>query len=347
MLNRAATGAEINANLGLLRQIGQMAVQLDTTGAEQPWLSVIVPSHNGERWLGAALQSVVNQNDGGIEAVIIDSSDDEGSFDILRRYGDRLPIRAWRRLDLLPWTQKTNVAAGLARADWISMLHQDDLWVAGRAAAVRRWLGAAPAAIMHLHSAYIIDNDGRRRGVWRCPLGDGDHAVPARLLLERLLVQNFIAMPAPTIRRDAYLTVGGLDGALWYTADWDLYLKLATTGPVHYHDQPLASYRIHGNSLTSSGSRDLDGFRAQMQTVLERHIGRLGSEDRDLRRVAMASIDVNVALAAASAGKYAGLPAAMMRLLALGPRRLRRYLRDSCILERLYPRVRARLAGAL
>jgi hypothetical protein len=213
---------------------------------------------------------------------------------------------------------------------------------------VRQWLDAAPAAVMHLHSATIIDNAGRRRGVWHCPLGDSDEAVPARLFLERLLVQNFIAIPTPTIRRDAYLAVGGLDGALWYTADWDLYLKLAAEGAVHYHDRPLASYRIHGGSLTSSGSRDLADFRAQMQTVLDRHIGRLGSEaEGDLRRVAMASIDVNVALASASAGNYAQLATAMMRLLALGPRRLRCYLRCSRIAERLYPRLRARLAGAL
>ena len=321
---------------------------LDTTGAEQPWLSVIVPSHNGERWLPAALQSVADQNDRGIEVVVIDSSDGEGSFDILRRYGDRLPIRACRRLDLLPWTRKTNVAARIARADWICMLHQDDLWLEGRAAAVRQWLEAAPAAVMHLHPAYIVDSAGRRRGVWRCPLADDDAGVPARELLERLLVQNSIAMPAPTIRRAAYLAVGGLDEGLWYTADWDLYLKLARAGPVHYHDRPLAAYRIHGSSLTSSGSRDLDDFRAQMQTVLDRHIGRLGNEERgDVRRVAMASIEVNVALAAASAGKYAALATAMMRLLGLGPRRLRCYLRDSRIIERLRPRMRARLAGAL
>ena len=36
-----------------------------------PWLSVIVPSYNGERWLAAALQSVADQRDTGIEVILI------------------------------------------------------------------------------------------------------------------------------------------------------------------------------------------------------------------------------------------------------------------------------------
>ncbi len=324
-----------------------MPAEVTETQTERPWLSAIVPSHNGERWLAAALQSVVDQNDPGIEVIVIDSSDTPDSLEIVERYADRLAIRACRRGDLLPWMDKTNFAAAVARGDWICMLHQDDLWLPGRSAAVRRWLAAAPAGVMHLHPSYIVDDAGRRRGLWRCPLPDAGAAVPPQLLLERLLVQNFIAIPAPTIRREAYLAVGGLDAQLWYTADWDLYLKLAAAGEVHYHDQALACYRIHGSSLTSSGSRNLDDFRAQMQTVVERHGARLGAAGRRVRRTAMASIEVNVALAAASQGKFAPLPTAMARILALGPCGMRSYLHASRIVERAYPRLRARLARAL
>jgi biotin/methionine sulfoxide reductase len=34
-------------------------------------------------------------------------------------------------------------------------------------------------------------------------------------------MQNFIAVPAPLFAREAALRVGGMDAALWYTADWD------------------------------------------------------------------------------------------------------------------------------
>jgi glycosyltransferase involved in cell wall biosynthesis len=314
---------------------------------DHPWLSVIVPSHNGDRWLAAALQSVVAQGDQGIEVIVIDSSDASTSLEIVDRFADELAIRAYRRPGLPSWMGKTNFGVGIAQADWICMLHQDDLWLPTRCSEVSKWLATQPASIMHLHSAHIINQSGKRLGTWRCPLPGGECPVPAHVILERLLVQNFIAIPTPTIRRDVFLKVGGLDEKLWYTADWDLYLKLLCTGDVYYHANPLACFRIHGSSLTMSGSRGLDDFRSQMEIVLDRYIDKLAVGREETHRIASTSIDVNVALAAAATGKPAQLIAALATLFALGPRRMRRYFQYSRIIERAYPRLRARIAGAL
>src|SRR5207248_1454282 len=138
-----------------------------------------------------------------------------------------------------------------------------DLWLPDRSIELQTWLSSRPDAVMHLHPCYIIDETGKRLGLWRCPLpADGD-AVPAQLFYQKLLVQNFIGIPTPTIRRNAYLRIGGLDEALWYTADWDLYLNIAAIGDIHYHSIPLACFRIHKNSLTVLGSRDIEDFRKQ------------------------------------------------------------------------------------
>src|ERR1035438_6119918 len=76
----------------------------------------------------------------------------------------------------------------------------------------RRWLVSWPRA---------IDQDGRKLGVWRCPL-PANIELSSNLVMDRLLVQNFIAAPAPVFRRDTWLSCGGLDEKLWYTADWDI-----------------------------------------------------------------------------------------------------------------------------
>src|SRR6266478_5693473 len=241
---------------------------------EKPWLSVIVPSHNGDRWLGVALQSLVDQKEHGIEVIVIDTSATDASLQIVSSFSDKLDIRAERRLDLLSWAEKTNYGVEQTTADRICILHQDDLWLPNRCAELRRWLSGQSDAVMHLHPCYIIDGSGRRLGLWRCPLQGGHSPIPAHILFERLLVQNFIAVPAPTIRRDAYLSVGGIDTRLWYTQDWDLYLKIAAIGNVYYHSIPLACYRIHKNSLTVSGSRNKSDFRQQHEIVVNRHLGK-------------------------------------------------------------------------
>jgi len=320
---------------------------IDEVTMEKPWLSAIVPSHNGDRWLVAALQSVVAQRDEGIEVIVVDSSDASNSLEIVDRFSDLLAIRAYRRTNLASWMEKTNFGVETANADWICFLHKDDLWLPGRSSTVSGWVAARPMSVMHLHPAYIVDEAGKRLGLWRCPLPCDESPVPPQLLLERLLVQNFIAVPTPTIRRAAYLEVAGLDKQLWYTADWDLYLKILMIGDVYYHTNALACYRIHGDSLTTSGSRSLGEFRNQMETVVNRHIGKLHARQQETRRMAMTSIDVNVALAAASRGKPAPLIKAIVKMLALGPRGILRYFHHSRIIERTYPRLRARIAGAL
>jgi glycosyltransferase involved in cell wall biosynthesis len=313
---------------------------------ERPWLSVIVPSHNGERWLAAALQSVVDQKDGGIEVIVIDGSASDASLEIVDSFSDKLLIRAQRRPDLRSWTAKTNFGVEQARADRICILHQDDLWLPTRCAEIRKWLSTQSDGVMHLHPCYIIDESARRLGLWRCPLPAGEFPVPAHILIERLLVQNFIGIPAPIIRRDAYLSVGGLDNALWYTADWDLYLKLAAIGNVYYHSTPLACFRIHRNSLTVSGSRNSLDFRNQHKVIVDRHADKVSPISRaDILPVAAASIDVNAALAAVMAGQLSQLSKAFVAILMLGPRGMRRYFYYSRIVDRVFPRLRSLAAG--
>jgi glycosyltransferase involved in cell wall biosynthesis len=313
---------------------------------EEVWLSVIVPSHNGQRWLAIALQSIADQKDPGIEVIVIDSSADDASLAIVESFANQIVIRAFRRPDLLSWMVKTNFGVEQATGNWICMLHQDDLWLPNRSAELQNWLLSQPDAVMHLHPCYIVDEVGRRLGLWRCPLPADGSPVPAQLLYERLLVQNFIGIPTPAIRRDAYLMVGGLDKALWYTADWDLYLKIASIGNICYHSTPLACFRVHRNSLTVLGSRNIQDFRKQHTAIVDRHINKLIPDSRTATlRLSEASIEVNVALAAAVAGKFGAISKAIRSVLFLGPAGIARYLSYSRIVDRALPRLRSAVAG--
>jgi glycosyltransferase involved in cell wall biosynthesis len=314
---------------------------------DAPALTVVMPVHCGERWIEPTLDSLAAEAERDVEIIVIDGSPDRHTAEIVERYAPRLSLDFVARPDLDNWRTKTNFGVERARGAHVCMLHQDDIWLPGRLAAIRSWIRSAPDAALHLAPTLIIDQDGRPLGTWRCPLPAGD-AVPGDLVLERLLVQNFIAAPTPVFRRDAWLDCDGLDLDLWYTADWDLWLKLAGCGRVIYHDTVTAAFRIHGNSLTMTGSRDPADFEAQMRIVVDRHMGRLPPErSAAVRRAARASIKINVALASASAGGLGALVKAAGHLLALGPRSLLRYLRDSRIVERVMPRLRARMSGAL
>jgi len=313
---------------------------------EKPFLSVVMPLHEGSEWIAATLESLAAEPMQGVEIIAIDSSPADATARIVEQFVGRLPLRLLRRTDFGPWQAKTNFAVELAAADHLCMLHQDDLWLPGRVEMVRRWLANAPDAALHLAPTAIIDRNGRRLGNWTCPL-PSNRPLDAELLLSRLLVQNFVSVPAPIIRRSAWLASGGMDDKLWYTADWDLWVKLAGAGTVVYHDEVTTAFRVHGSSLTVTGSRNAGEFEGQMQMVLDRHLGRLPAPGRRrVEKAARASISVNLSLAAASGGSRTALLRAARHLLSLGPTGMGRYLRDSRLIERVVPRLRAKLAGA-
>jgi glycosyltransferase involved in cell wall biosynthesis len=311
--------------------------------AYAPWLSVIIPSYRGERWIDAALRSISTEAAEGVEVLLIDGSPTSSTLDIAKTYAHRLNIRTFERRDLESWHAKSNFGVEVARSTHLCWLGVDDVWLPGRVAAVRSWVEAAPEASLHLAPSAIIDKTGRKLGVWRCPL-PADGPVASAFVTERLLVQNFVAAPAPVFRRDTWLDCGGLDQTLWYTADWDIWLKLANSGSVFYHDIVTVGFRIHRDSLTVTGSRNSAAFEQQMQIVLDRHIPKLGSGSKGIERAARASIAVNTALASPSA--VMGLLRALFQVFRLGPADIIRYIRYSRIIERVVPRVRARLKGS-
>jgi len=315
-----------------------------------PWLSIVMPTYNGERYLRETFESLVLQNERGFECVVVDGGSTDATRDIIDEYSRQLDVRLFVRPEFPNWVGKTNFAFGEARAKHVCMLHHDDLWLAGRARAVRETLERHPDAALVLHPSRLIDETGRALGYWTCPLDPEPKVYQPAEMLERLMVQNFISVPTPTFTRESAIAVGGIDGSLWYTGDWDFYLKLARTGPTVYLDRALSCFRLHGQSLTIKGSADLGAFRQQLDTVLERHIDAIAPEHRRraIRRLAATSNEINTALAAAMHGSYASLPQAIGMLLALGPSGWLRYFELSRIVERVGSRLRARrslLAG--
>jgi hypothetical protein len=308
-----------------------------------PWLSVIVPTYNGGPVLAEALESLLREADAGVEVVAVDDGSTDDTPDVLARYAGRLSLTVVRRR-VGNWVANTNHGLGLARGVYACVLHQDDYWLPGRLAAVRQQLAATPDVTLLLTQARFVGLDGAALGIWRCPL-PGYRPLPPRLTVERLLIQNFVAVPAAVFRREAALAAGGLDEALWYTADWDLWLKLAAAGETVYLPRPLAAFRIHAESQTATRSRSADDFRQQYEVVPGRYApawdARDGRTREAVRRAGRAATEINLALAAA----YHRQPIAWRRVLAavaaLGPDAWHRLLRDSRLAERLTARVRA------
>jgi glycosyltransferase involved in cell wall biosynthesis len=305
--------------------------------AHRPWLSVIVPWWHRLAYARETLESVARQTERDFECIIVDQGHDP-TLSVARAYGNRFDLRVVYAPEHADWPSKTNVGFREARGRYVCMLHTDDVWRPDRLARLRQAHERHPEAGLLFHAVRFIDPSSRQLGLWRAPLS------PNRLLggaevLEHLIIQNFISCPAPVLRRD--IVGAGIDPTLWYTGDWDLYLRATLACSALYIDAPLADFRLHRTSLTMQKSRSAQDFRRQLERVLERYERALPLARRDeLLRVARFSNAVNVALAEGFHGSWSSLLRLIPEARGLLLRDWRLYLVDSRIVERTSARLK-------
>ena len=210
--------------------------------------------------------------DHGLEIIVVDSSPStappQRSSKQLRRPTAAPTGRAPRPRAL---ADEDELRRRNASGDHVCILHQDDLWLPGRVEAIRRWIEKSRNAALHLAPTLIIDRHGRQMGRWNCPL-------PA----ERTFLNPSSCLSGCSCRissRSPRRSSGEARG--WRAAPWTRPCgtrRTGTSGPssrsgsVMYHDEITTAFRVHGSSLTVTGSRDAVEFRAQMETVLNRYL---------------------------------------------------------------------------
>jgi len=317
---------------------------MPATGASHdrpaPWLSVLMPVYNGAPTLAASLRSIATQSEG-VEVILVDQASSDESLAIAQGFADRLDLRIVSAPANRNWVQNTNQALSLARAPASTILHQDDLWLPNRAVLLREMRARFPDATLWLHAANYVDEAGHRIGRIAPPFGRRARYVDTTEALGHLLVQNTVSLPAAMFPTASARNIGGLDETLWYTADWDFWLKLARQGPIAWSPRIAAGFRLHEQSQTVTRSRDAQDFAQQLDIPLRRHMEALPTVRRDrIRALAETSNALNLWLAAAFHENRPTLAPVLGRVWRLGPVGWLAILRDTRIVWRVLPRLR-------
>ncbi len=306
-----------------------------------PALSVIMPIYNGADTLTTTLESLVGQGDALIEILAVDQASSDGSRQILEDFSKQLPIRIIDAPASSNWMANTNIGLRAASAPLVTMLHQDDIWLPGRVDALLDLAATYPDAELWLHPAWFMDSDNNLAGTFGPAFGGRNRLIKGDEAMRALFVQNSIAIPAAMFRCATALELGGLSEDLWYTADWDFWLKLAGRGSVAWMPQKLAAFRVHENSLTVQGSRDMQDFERQLTIPLERHVSALAKADIPrAKALAEASNCLNLFLAGRLHNQATSIRPFLGKFIRLGPSGWAAFFRDTRIFKRVWPRLR-------
>ena len=226
----------------------------------RPRISVLMPAHNAENYIVAAVRSALDSGEPNVEVIVVDDGSTDGTVDAARAIEDH-------RVTVIPISasggpaRPRNVALGHARAPYVAMLDSDDVLKSGWLAASADALDRSPAAGFAFGDFERMDADGNVfetsasyaypmfRGLKFELAGEDWRLIPQSELARGLLYGNFIGTSSVVMRRDLATTLGGFDESLRNADDVDLWYRLAHHCAALYSPRLAYSYRVLANSV--------------------------------------------------------------------------------------------------
>jgi glycosyltransferase involved in cell wall biosynthesis len=217
-------------------------------------VSVVIPVFNGERFLRAAIDSVLTQGYRPIEVVVVNDGSTDGTAAILSSYGPAVRV-----------VQQDNAGLGAARnagvsaslGDLLAFLDADDLWTEDKLTHQVSHLVQRP----DLDGVFGLVDHFFEEGA-EAFNDNVDQGAPG------------LSAPALLIHRKSFLKAGfftterGLGEFIeWYTRAVDEGLRFEVL------DRVVLKRRIHGGNMTLQHREDRTGYLRVLRATLTRRRG--------------------------------------------------------------------------
>ncbi|MCX6565179.1 MAG: glycosyltransferase [Candidatus Aminicenantes bacterium] len=250
-----------------------------------PLISVCIPSYNNERFIDAAIRSVLGQTLDDFELIVVDDRSSDGTQAKARAYSDAR-IRIIENDRNLGHEGNWNKALGEARGRFVKILPGDDILYPRCLERQTAAFGDRSAGDVALVSCArdIIDERGRKMMRRAFPGKEGSVPGPVAVRRSVRAGTNLIGEPgAVLMRADLIARTGLFNAANLYVIDLDYWVRLLLHGRLAVISEPLCGFRVSraaaSTRIRTSQSRDFRDF-----------LRRLGEDPRfgltagDLRR---------------------------------------------------------------
>ena len=229
------------------------------TASDAPRVSVVMPVFNGERYLRAAIDSVLAQTERDFELIVIDDGSTDATASIVRGIADpriRL-IPNERNLGLV---RSLNRGVAAARGEFVARLDADDLAMPERFARQVAFLDENPDVAL-LGSWYVeISPAGEPLARRRLPTAHWD--LRWHLCITCPFVHSAVMWRREPVARE----VGQYDERLVLGEDYDLWRRIGERFRLATLPSYLVQYRLHSVSMMATyGVHTLEGRRMRSE----------------------------------------------------------------------------------
>jgi hypothetical protein len=229
----------------------------------EPKVSYVLACHNGERFIGETIRSVLAQTHRNLELVVVDDGSTDGTVREVQAIGDPRLVLVQQPNMGVSFARNRGVAR--ATGEYIGSIDQDDVFESAKTA---RQLQAMREQGWRFSFTWtsLIDAQGGSRihkleGIVNVPsLGHAE-------VVRRLGCGNYLLAPSYLGRRECY-SVGAWPVGLFALQDFGLWLLLWSRLGGGVVEEPLVRYRVHESNVHHDWTDDYKQFEAAVCVTL-------------------------------------------------------------------------------
>lgn len=213
-----------------------------------PIISVVMSVYNTEKYVAAALESILNQTFNNFEIILIDDGSSDASLDIVRSYEDpRIRIVHQNNHGLV---YSFNKGVRLARGEFIARMDADDICLPSRFEKELVWLLSDPKhGLVGTFFRYIEQETAAPLDVIQTsPLQHTD-------IMRMMYLVNPFGHGSVMYRKQAFLDAGGYRKEYEPSEDYDLWRRIGEKWTVGQIPEVLYLWRFQTSGLGNISQR--------------------------------------------------------------------------------------------
>lgn len=207
-------------------------------------VSVVMATHNGERFLKPAIESILNQSFTNFEFLIVNDYSSDQSPQILKEFA-----RKDRRIKIIHNSQNLGLTASLnkglqvAQGKYIARMDDDDIALPTRLQKQYDFMEAHQEFALVGAMAEIMDETSKI-------IGEKKLALDYKCLKKKLLFNNQLVHSAWFLRASVLKEIGLYNEQFKKAQDYELLLRIAAKHSVCNLPEKLIKWRKRGDSLS-------------------------------------------------------------------------------------------------
>ena len=222
-------------------------------GKNNPFFSVIIPTHNRPEFLPKAVKSVLTQKFQDFEIIVVNdaSSVDYSKAEEFLKEDERI---RYYKVEYKNRSKTRNLGIDKAKGDWICFLDDDDIYYDNHLEVLHRKIINKPDInIFYTNSIVTLKNKEIRRT-------NGGKT----LNTPNLIANTFLPIHTLTINK-SILTKEKFRDDMEYQEDTELWMRLSSLYPFYPINDFTCEYIIHGNNTVSLS--DLRTLKSKLNSI--------------------------------------------------------------------------------